>query len=94
MFILLLTYQKSLEEVDKHLSAHRLYLDANYSAGHFIASGPKNPRDGGVILCKTLTRSEVEELIKQDPFYINEVAQYSIVEFEPLKYAEGFEQYF
>lgn len=93
MFILLLTYQKPLEEVDKHLLAHRAYLDVNYSLGHFVASGPRTPRVGGVILCKASSKEEVELLIKQDPFSINEVAKYDIIEFNPLKYATGFEAY-
>ena len=93
MFILLLTYQKSLEEVDRHLAAHRVYLDKNYANGTFIASGRRNPRIGGVILCKASQKEEVEELIKEDPFYAYEVAKYEILEFEPTKFAEGFEKF-
>jgi len=93
MFILLLTYQKSLEEVDKHLAAHKVYLDKNYAAGNFIASGRRNPRIGGVILCRASQKEIVEELIKEDPFYAYEVAKYEILEFEPTKFTEGFDRF-
>jgi len=93
MYILLLTYQKSLEEVEKHLNAHKVYLEKNYKAGNFIASGRRNPRIGGVILCKGVEKKEVENLIKEDPFYIHEVAKYDILEFQPSKFAEGFEKF-
>ena len=93
MFILLLTYQKPLEEVDKHLSAHKVYLDKNYTAGNFIASGRRNPRIGGVILCRAPQKEMVEDLIKEDPFYVYKVAKYEILEFEPIKFAEGFDRF-
>lgn len=93
MYILLLTYQKPLEEVEKHLADHRIYLDKNYNAGNFITSGRRNPRIGGVILCRASNKDVVQELIKEDPFYIYEVATYEIIEFEPTKFAEGFENF-
>jgi len=49
MFIAILTYKKPLSEVDKYLQAHRDYLAEHYAAGDFIASGPQNPRIGGVM---------------------------------------------
>ena len=52
MYIIILTYQKDLSEVEKHLEAHRAYLDKYYASGHFVASGAQVPRKGGVILCK------------------------------------------
>ncbi|WP_321517219.1 YciI family protein [uncultured Bacteroides sp.] len=93
MYILLLTYQKPLEEVDKHLEAHKVYLEKNYKTGNFVASGRRNPRIGGVILCRAMGKKEVENLIKEDPFYAYEVAKYEILEFEPSKSAEGFEKF-
>ncbi|MES2347588.1 MAG: GTP cyclohydrolase, partial [Pseudomonadota bacterium] len=46
MYIVDLTYLKSLAEIEPHLVAHRAFLDEHYARGIFIASGPKNPRDG------------------------------------------------
>lgn len=83
MFIISLTYQKSLEEVDAHLSAHVEFLKMHYAKGVFIASGRKIPRDGGVIVALSPTRSDIEAVIALDPFYIHGVAQYDIIEFVP-----------
>lgn len=85
MFILILNYQKSLNEVDKYLSMHREYLEKFYEAGNFIASGRQNPRTGGIILCKASNRQDVEKIIVQDPFSINQIAKYQIIEFETSK---------
>ncbi|WP_424356468.1 YciI family protein [Methanobacterium sp. MBAC-LM] len=58
-----------------------------------MCTGRLNPRAGGVIICNAKNKEEVEALIKEDPFYTNEVAEYEIIEFLPKIYAEGFEEY-
>ena len=83
MFIVILTYKKSLEEVDRYLQAHRDYLSEHYAAGDFIMSGPQTPRGGGVIVMKAENRSVVDTPIAQDPFKANGIADYHIVEFTP-----------
>lgn len=90
MYLIILTYQKDLSEVEKHLEAHRAYLDKHYALGHFVASGAQVPRTGGVILCKAGNRGEVEAIIAQDPFYKHQIATYQIIEFTPTKYSEAF----
>lgn len=88
MFIAILTYRKPLEEVDRFLQAHREYLAGHYAAGDFIASGPQNPRVGGVILMKAEGRAAVDAIIAQDPFNIHGIADYQIVEFTPTMFCD------
>lgn len=90
MFIIMLTYKAPMTEVLRLLPVHQQFLDKYYEAGNFIASGPQVPRTGGVILCRANDRSEVEQIIKEDPF--NEIADYSITEFEANTYITGWEQ--
>ncbi len=89
MFIAILTYKKPLEEVDRFLQAHRDYLAEHYAAGDFIVSGPQTPRVGGVILIKAESRAVVDSIIEQDPFNINGIADYRIVEFTPTMFVES-----
>lgn len=86
MFIAILTYKKPLSEVDRFLAAHREYLAMHYAAGDFIASGPQIPRVGGVIMIKANDRTAVDAIIAQDPFNINDIADYQIVEFSPTMF--------
>lgn len=88
MFIAVLTYKKPLEEVDIFLPAHREYLAKHYAAGDFIASGPQIPRVGGVILMKADDRATVDSIVAQDPFSINGIADYQIVEFTPTMFGD------
>jgi len=93
MYIILLKFIKPLEEVEKQLLPHREFLDKYYSLQKFIVSGRRNTGTGGVIICTASNVEEVDSIIKEDPFYINEIAQYEVIEFSPTKYADGFEKY-
>lgn len=88
MFIAILKYKKPLSEVDRLLAAHREYLAEHYAAGDFITSGPQTPRVGGVIMIKADNRAMVDAIIAKDPFNINSIADYQIVEFTPTMFCD------
>ncbi|APC41252.1 YciI family protein [Clostridium estertheticum] len=93
MYILMLTYIKPLEEVDKEISSHIEYLEKFYSLQKFIFSGRRNPRIGGTIICNAKNKTEVESIIGEDPFFIKKIAEYEIIEFLPTKCADGLERF-
>lgn len=75
MFIFKLTYKKALSEVEAHLAAHREFLDEYYKSGRLVASGPCEPRTGGVILCNAASVDEAREIISHDPFSKHDIAR-------------------
>ena len=81
MFIIDLTYKKDLVEVEKYLPEHISFLDKYYASGHFIASGRKNPRIGGIILVNTDSKETVQK-----------IAAYTFTEFYPTKYSQHFKK--
>lgn len=91
MFIVSLNYKSALEEVDKHLKAHIDYLKQEYANGHFVASGRKIPRTGGVILSCVKNKDELKQILERDPFNSAGVADYEIIEFAPSMVADGYE---
>lgn len=93
MFAIHSIYLKPIEEVDKHLDAHRAFLKTLYNKGIAICSGPQIPRTGGFILMNATTKTEALEIMKNDPYVINGVAEYSVIEFEVKSFAEGFERF-
>ena len=86
MFVIMVHYIKPLEEIDKHLEAHRGFLDDGYKAGIFLASGPRIPRTGGVILAQAASLEELMTFMNKDPFNLAGAATYEFVEFTPLKF--------
>lgn len=83
MFLILLRYTKPLEQVDRLLDEHRAFLERQYAEGAFLLSGRKEPRTGGVILARAESQDEIERILKEDPFYRENVAEYSVIEFVP-----------
>lgn len=92
IFVIILSYKKTLNEVERHLNDHRQFLDKYYASGNFFCSGPQNPRTGGIILCKAKNREEIDPIIKEDPFFINDIASYEVIEFNPMKCSEEFKK--
>jgi uncharacterized protein YciI len=88
MFIILLNYIQPLAQVDGFVAEHRQFLEQHYASGHFLLSGRKEPRSGGVILAQAASKLEVEEIIKKDPFFQNKIAEYQIIEFMPSMSSE------
>lgn len=88
MFVIIVTYVRPLEDVDCFLEAHRDYLAALNEAGKLICAGPQTPRVGGVIMLKGNDLREAQEIVAHDPFNINGIARYQIVEFAPNRFSD------
>lgn len=88
MFIIDLTYNAPIEAIEKALPEHIRYLDKHYESGCFIASGRKVPRSGGIILAKGVSREELEQVTREDPFVRDKLATVRITEFAATKYHE------
>jgi len=82
MFVVLLTYTAPLAEVDDALPDHGEWLEQQYEAGHFLASGRRVPRVGGVIIARAMARGALEALLATDPFAVRDLATYQVVEFQ------------
>lgn len=89
MFVLELTYTAPTERIDALLPAHVAWLDARYAEGVFLASGRKEPREGGVILAGGAGRAEIERIAATDPFSLAGVCAYRIVEFHATRTVDG-----
>lgn len=93
MFVLELTYTAPLDQVDAVLDAHVAWLDEQYAQGVFLASGRKNPRDGGVILAVAEDRARIEAIAAGDPFVTAGVCAYRVTEFAATKTAPELQRY-
>ncbi|MEL7231084.1 MAG: YciI family protein [Pseudomonadota bacterium] len=91
LFIVDLHYIAPFDQIDPLIEAHIAFLNINYACGHFIASGPKVPRTGGVILATAESLEALETLLQGDPFHKAKVAKYTITEFHPKMTAAQFD---
>ncbi len=84
LFIINVIYTADMDKIESILSNHREYLKNGYDSGFLLASGPQNPRVGGMIIGKFDTLESAKKFTQKDPFYLNNVARYEIIEFSPI----------
>jgi uncharacterized protein YciI len=92
MFVIELIYKAELREIDAHMTAHVRFLKKYYASGNFLVSGRKIPRDGGIILAVGKSRSEIEAIVKEDPFHAHGLADFRIIEFRASQRAEDIQE--
>jgi uncharacterized protein YciI len=90
MYVVSLTYRVPQDIVDFHNDAHISWLQKAFDDGVFIAAGRKVPRTGGLLLSQA-DRATLDASLKLDPFYMNGVADFEVVEFHAARVAPGYE---
>jgi uncharacterized protein YciI len=92
MFVIELIYKVDLAEIDAHMAAHVTFLKKYYTAGNFLVSGRKIPRDGGIILAVGKSRRQIEAIVEEDPFYEHDLADFRIIEFRASQRANDIQK--
>jgi uncharacterized protein YciI len=92
MFVIELTYKADLADIDASMAAHVVFLKKYYASGHFLVSGRKIPRDGGIILAVGRNRAELQAIVQEDPFYVRRLADFRIIEFRASQRAGDVQQ--
>jgi len=90
MFAFHSVYLKPLEIVDQFIDAHRAYLRSLMERKILVCSGPQVPRTGGFILLNAGSKDEAADIMAKDPYVLNGIAKYELIEFELKTCAEGF----
>lgn len=93
MIIALIHYDAPLEEVDRFVAEHRAYLSKFYDEKKIICSGRQNPPTGGAVVFNLPTKEAVLEIAKDDPFVVQKVARYELIEFHPSLFDERFKTF-
>jgi uncharacterized protein YciI len=90
VFVIELQYTAALAAIDARMAAHVKFLKKYYASGHFLVSGRKIPRDGGIILAVARSRQEIEQIMNEDPFRRHGLADVRIIEFRDSQRADDF----
>jgi len=83
--VAIIRYRRALEDVIVHQDAHRAYLRGLKDNGTLIASGPMNPRFGGMLLLRVPDDDlkALDAIRDGDPFFQSGVAQYELIGWAP-----------
>ncbi|WP_427005721.1 YciI family protein [Pseudarthrobacter sp. H2] len=90
MYVVSLTYKVPEEIVDFHLPAHVIWLQDAFDEGVFMVAGRKIPRTGALLLSNA-ERDILDTALSKDPFYVNGVADFEVMEFHANRVAAGYE---
>ncbi len=81
MFLLITRYTVPPDQMVDQAEAHRAWARGHIEAGHFIAAGPEVPLQGGIAVAVGVTREQLADWIKDDPYHVHGLAQYDIREY-------------
>jgi uncharacterized protein YciI len=90
MFLLIISYTKSPEEVALHTTTHLTWVKQYIDAGTFVFAGPKKSKLGGAILVKSIDKNTLKAIIAEDSFVKADVAEYQIIDFDCKATVEQF----
>ncbi|HEU4648522.1 MAG TPA: YciI family protein [Gemmatimonadales bacterium] len=85
--VVLIRYRRPFEEVEPVLEAHRAYLRGLKDDGLLLASGPMQPRIGGVLLLRVpddAVQQTLDRIRDNDPYIKAGVAQYEMWPWQPV----------
>lgn len=85
MYVVLVHYTAPLADVDAHLADHSEWTSHHYDSGDFIAAGRRQPRTGGVIIARAMSRGQLDAILATDPYVVHKVARHEVIEFKALK---------
>lgn len=83
-YIVEIIYRAPMERIEQTVAAHRQYLQTGFDSGVLLCSGPQLPRSGGILVARATSREELERFIANDPYKLEQVADYRVIEFQPL----------
>lgn len=89
--VVLIRYRQPLETVQAATPAHRAYLAGLKAAGILLASGPFDPRTGGLLLLRVPDDdpAALDRLRDDDPFWQQGIANYELLRWNPVLGVEG-----
>jgi len=85
MFIILLRFDEHKHKAPYFMSGHNDWIAKGLEDGVFLLVGSLQPKQGGAIIAKSETRTEIEARVENDPFVAEGIVSAEILEISPGK---------
>lgn len=89
LYVVDLTYSAPFETIETVLEPHMAFVRAAYAEGRFLMSGPKVPREGGVVIMTAPSEDEARAYLAADPFVIAGVVDLRLTRFKASNLADA-----
>ncbi|HLP31492.1 MAG: hypothetical protein H6P99_389 [Holophagaceae bacterium] len=93
--MIIVRYRRPLPEVEAVTEAHRAYLRTLQAQGILVASGPLDPRFGGMWLVRVQDENplaDLDTLRDNDPFCQHGLANYELLPWNVMQGKEGLDR--
>jgi uncharacterized protein YciI len=90
--IVFLKYLAPLERIAETTEPHRAFLRSLKERRKLVASGPLEPRTGGVLLLRVTDEAELKGLLAEDPYAKEKLIEHTIYRWAPNIGVEGLDQ--
>lgn len=93
--MVIVRYRRPLPEIEAVTEAHRAYLRELQDRGVLVASGPMDPRFGGMWLVRVQDENptaDLDALRDGDPFWQHGLANYELLPWKVLQGREGLDR--
>lgn len=85
MYLMISTYLAPADEVDQARPAHLAFVDELERAGVLVAAGRQVPPVGGILLLDVDTEARAHELLTDDPYVRQGLAEYTATGWQPTR---------
>lgn len=79
---------------DNIMKEHMAYTKKAMDNGMILMSGLKEDMTGGIFIIKSETLKKVEEYLMNEPFEINGIQDYKVIEFNPHYFNQSPSEWF
>jgi uncharacterized protein YciI len=85
VYLMISTYIAPTDQVDEARAAHLAFLDELERAGVLVSAGRQSPPVGGVLLLNVETEAQAHELLTDDPYVRQGLAEYTATGWQPVR---------
>lgn len=88
MFLIDINYKVPFEKVEPYFEPHIAFVRKYVAEETFLLTGKKVPRSGGVIVANVGNKNTLLEILKEDPFWELDLADFEIQEIQLSQVSE------
>ena len=85
MYLMISTYRAPLDQVDQARAAHLAFVGELERAGVVVSAGRQDPPVGGILLLDVESEARAHELLADDPYVIQGLAEYTATGWQPTR---------
>jgi len=85
VYLMISTYLAPIDQVDEARDAHLAFVAELERAGVLVSAGRQSPPAGGILLLDVDTEARAHELLTDDPYVRQGLAEYAATGWQPTR---------